>query len=159
MADPLYASSSTGNSTDLDAQGYPTLPEPSSAPAGGVPDRYCGADEGATAGQAPSVVNSKLFVNTDFRRRDNPTSTYSSPPDSHLPMSPTGMVQTQSTSPVSPSHHFTSPLASDASLTSTSSSKPSGRRAGNKALACLFCRARKIACGPPVDETTDPTCK
>src|ERR1700722_8174568 len=28
-----------------------------------------------------------------------------------------------------------------------------------KKLACLFCRARKIACGPPPTDCTDNTCK
>jgi hypothetical protein len=27
------------------------------------------------------------------------------------------------------------------------------------ALACLFCRGRKIACGPPVPGSKDKTCK
>ncbi|KIY68482.1 hypothetical protein CYLTODRAFT_410386 [Cylindrobasidium torrendii FP15055 ss-10] len=156
VLDPHYASSSTGN--NLDAQGYPTVLEPSGKLPSDFLSHFGGADESATAGRAPGVVDSKLFVNTDFRRMDNPTSTYSSPPDSHHPISPTGLVQTQSTSPASSNRHFTSPLARNASLASTSSSKSTSRRAGNKALACLFCRARKIACGPPVDETADPTC-
>ena len=37
---------------------------------------------------------------------------------------------------------------------------PSKRTAEKKpALACLFCRGRKIACGPPLPESKDKTCK
>ncbi|KDN45544.1 hypothetical protein RSAG8_04868, partial [Rhizoctonia solani AG-8 WAC10335] len=45
-------------------------------------------------------------------------------------------------------HVHTSPEAEEKKV--TPSKKP--------ALACLFCRKRKIACGPPSPDSTDRTC-
>jgi hypothetical protein len=90
------------------------------------------------------------------------TLAYDHPPQlNHNPHSPITPV-----SP-SPSVQFSPPPSQPQQLDSTSSStsttttdSPILVTPGKKPpLACLFCRGRKIACGPPPPGSTDKTCK
>lgn len=62
--------------------------------------------------------------------------------------------------PIPPSHTVSPPSynpgASQSVLKLTSARKPAEKK---QALACLFCRERKIACGRPDPESDDQTCK
>ena len=68
----------------------------------------------------------------------------------HL-LAPLPAPSTHSASP--PSYN---PGASQSVLKLTSARKPAEKK---QALACLFCRERKIACGRPDPENEDQTCK
>ncbi|KAG6885364.1 hypothetical protein C0993_002694 [Termitomyces sp. T159_Od127] len=63
---------------------------------------------------------------------------------------------------------FNPPSKQSDSLRTSSKSTPSAPRKrakllrdkdGKPVMACLFCRGRKIACGPPPQGSDDPTCK
>lgn len=92
-------------------------------------------------------------------------SAYATPPDSRLedsPYTPTELLPFESPSPPTPKKPspITSPF-DKVSKAKVSSTKPSGRRVGGKkpTLACIFCRGRKIACGPPLPGGPEHSCK
>ncbi|KAL5631198.1 hypothetical protein ACGC1H_006889 [Rhizoctonia solani] len=94
-----------------------------------------------------NVVNNQEYAQHHHHHHHHPAHQHQSSSSSHSHLLATPIVPSQSRERI-PSHTHSSPEVEEKK--ETPSKKP--------ALACLFCRKRKIACGPPSPENPDRTC-
>ena len=94
-------------------------------------------DIAALGGQPPSTLMTKFSTKPPFRHipPPKPAKAPKPEPDVEVPML------------LAPADPDTAPTA------------PAAPPKKKPAMACLFCRERKICCGPPAPDSTDPRCK
>jgi hypothetical protein len=162
----------------------PSWPDPTEAPFSPSSSSLLSHIEAQA--QVPTTYSSPYTNQIEFRHHPQSAIPPVDPIPTSAPPSPvntTGASSTTATSPVATSGGHasiairlsplpgTSGIDIDASCDAGSSSCADGgsspssanttNGSGNRKppLACLFCRGRKIACGPPPPESTDKSCK